>query len=54
MANCFKFNISGNHIPENFNKLKYYLMVMFIMSIYYLIINIKKIIFNRVYISTVF
>ena len=43
MANCFKFNISGNHIPENFNKLKYYLMVMFFMSIYYLIINIKKI-----------
>ena len=43
MANCFKFNISGNHNPVNFNKLKYYLMIMFFMTIYYLIINIKKI-----------
>lgn len=43
MANCFKFNISGNHNSANFRNLKYYLMIMFIMTIYYLVINIKHI-----------
>jgi hypothetical protein len=43
MSNCFKFNISGNHNPTNFRNLNYYLMIMFIMTIYYLVINIKHI-----------
>ena len=43
MADCFKFNISGNHNREIFNKLKFFMTIMFFMSIYYLIINIKKI-----------
>ena len=40
---CFNINIHGEHNPTNFNFLKYGLTIMFFMSIYYLVINIKQI-----------